>query len=321
MRDSLSIRRQMKSILFDWRGMPALTNKLWLVHARSSIYDDVLSVCRWKAGAGGARYLSMKRLETAAFALLFACSPAVAATSSWVETPGGDVRLVALPANADGTVRAMLDIRLHDGWKTYWRDPGGSGIPPSVAVSGAELTAVGFPAPKRLGDQTNHYIGYDAPVRLPLTLAKPEGGAITATVFLGVCKDICIPVQAELTADASAESFANPLEAMAISDADATLPHGAGDGFKPLSGQWAADGKSISVRFEAPAEGALPDVFLSGTSTFEFGAAGPVRRDGGVFVADVPVLHKPKVFDLTKNPIKLTVRAGDKTMESPLAIE
>lgn len=311
----------MKSILFDRRGMPALTNERWLVHARSSIYDDRIRVCRWKAGAGGARYLSMKRLETAAFALLFACSPAVAATSSWVETPGGDVRLIALPANADGTVRALLDIRLHDGWKTYWRDPGGSGIPPSVAISGAELTSVGFPAPKRLGEQTNHYIGYDAPVRLPLTLARPEGGAITATVFLGVCKDICIPVQAELTVDASTESFANPLEAMAISDADATLPHDADDGFKPLSGQWAADGKSISVRFEAPAEGTLPDVFLSGTSTFEFGAAGPVRRDGTAYVADVPVLHRPKVFDLAKNPIKLTVRAGDRTMESPLAIE
>ncbi|MCR6499129.1 hypothetical protein MUO32_08820 [Shinella sp. CPCC 101442] len=263
----------------------------------------------------------MKRLETAAFALLFACSPAIAATSSWVETPGGDVRLVALPAASDGTVRAMLDIRLHDGWKTYWRDPGGSGIPPSIAVKGAELKSIGFPAPKRLGDETSHYIGYDASVRLPLTLARPEGGPITATVFLGVCKDICIPVQAELTTDASAENFANPLEEMAISDADATLPHGAGDGFKPLSGAWSADGKSISVRFEAPMGGALPDVFLSGTSTFEFGAAGPVRREGETYVAEVPVLHKPKVFDLATTTIQLTVRAGDRTMESPLAIE
>ena len=150
---------------------------------------------------------------------------------------------------------------------------------------------------------------------------KPAGGAITATVFLGVCRDICIPVQAELSADASGESFANPLEAMAVSDAEAMLPHGATDDFKPLSGAWAADGKSVSVRFEAPSGDTPPDVFLSGTSTFEFGAAGPVRRDGDVFVAEVPVLHRPKVFDLTRNPIRLTVRAGDDTMESPLAIE
>ena len=263
----------------------------------------------------------MKRLNAAAICWFFAHSAALAASSPWVETPGGDVRLVTLPAAEDGTVRAMLDIRLHDGWKTYWRDPGGSGIPPSIAVSGAELRTIGFPAPKRLGDDSTHYIGYDAPVRLPLALDKADGKPITATVFLGVCKDICIPVQAELTADASGESFANPLEETAISEAEANLPKGAGDGFKPLSGQWAADGKSISVRFAAPADGALPDVFLSGTSTFEFGAAGPVRREGDAFVAEVPVLHKPKVFDLEKNPIRLTLRAGARTMESPLAIE
>lgn len=263
----------------------------------------------------------MKRLQTAAIALLFAPSAAFAASSAWVETPGGDVRLVALPAAADSSVRAMLDIRLHDGWKTYWRDPGGSGIPPSIVVTGAELASVGFPAPQRLGDAQTHYIGYDKPVRLPLKLDKAAGGAITATVFLGVCKDICIPVQAELSVDASGESFANPLEEMAIGEAEASLPHGADDGFRPLSGHWAADGKSLTVRFEAPADAALPDVFLSGSSTFEFGAAGPVRREGGAFVAEVPVLHKPKVFDLAKDPIRLTARAGDRTMEAPLAID
>ena len=77
----------------------------------------------------------------------------------------------------------------------------------------------------------------------------------------------------------------------------------------------------VTVRFEAPGDTPLPDVFLSSASSFEFGAAGPVRREGAAFVAEVPVLHRPKVFDLAKNPISLTVRAGEKTMESPLAID
>ncbi len=270
--------------------------------------------------AGGVRYDAMKRLQTAVIALLFVNSTALAASSSWVETPGGNVRLVALPAAADGSMRAMLDIRLNDGWKTYWRDPGGSGIPPSIAIAGAELRSVGFPAPERLGDAETHYIGYDKPVRLPLALDKAAGGAITATVFLGVCKEICIPVQAELTADASAESFTNPLEETAIAEAEAKLPGAAQAHFRPLSGRWSADGKTVTVRFTAPKDGPLPDVFLSG-APFEFGAAGPVRREGEALVSDVPVLHRPKVFDLARNPIRLTLRAGEKTMESPLAIE
>lgn len=262
----------------------------------------------------------MKRLQGAAIALLFLSSAAAAATSPWTTTPGGDVRLVALPADAGGTMRALLEIRLHEGWKTYWRDPGGSGIPPSISIAGAELLAIGFPAPKRLGEEANHYIGYDAPVRLPMKLGKAAGGPVTATVFLGVCRDICIPVQAELTVDASAEGFANPLEETAIAEAEETLPAPAGDGFAPVSGAWSADGKSLVVRFEAPADGPLPDVFLSGVP-FEFGAAGPVRREGDAFICDVPVLHRPKSFDLSKDPIRLTLRAGTRTMEAPLPVK
>ena len=77
----------------------------------------------------------------------------------------------------------------------------------------------------------------------------------------------------------------------------------------------------MTVRFDAPANGPLPEVFLSGSSNFEFGAAHPARREGDAFVAEVPVLHRPKVFDLAKDPIRLTVRAGEKSMESPLAID
>jgi DsbC/DsbD-like thiol-disulfide interchange protein len=262
----------------------------------------------------------MKRLQSSAIALLLLSSAATAATSPWVETPGGDVRLVVLPADADGSARAMLDIRLHDGWKTYWRDPGGSGIPPSITISGATLASIGFPAPHRLGDEANHYIGYDAPVRLPMKLAGAARGTVTATVFLGVCKDICIPVQAELMVESGSEGFINPLEETAVTAAEAALPGATSDDFRPIGGRWSADGKTISVRFEAPSEGVPTDVFLSGVP-FEFGAAGPVRRDGDAFVADVPVLHRPKVFDLAKTPIQLTLRSGEKTIEAPLAIE
>jgi len=263
----------------------------------------------------------MKHVKAAALALLLVPSAAAAATSGWVETPGGSVRLIALPADAAGKADALLDIRLNEGWKTYWRDPGGSGIPPSIAISGAALAAVGFPAPRRLGSDNGHYIGYNAPVQLPLTLEKAAGGPVTATVFLGMCKDICIPVQAELTADTSGEAFASPLEQAALADAEARLPQAASKGFRPLSGHFAADGKSIAVRFEAPADGPVPEVFVSGDSALEFGASAPVRREGDAFVAEVPVLHMPKAFDAGKAAVRLTVRAGTRTMEAPLPLD
>lgn len=267
----------------------------------------------------------MKRFRFLAIALFWLPFllplPAGAASSEWVATPGGDVRLVALPAGADGTARAMLDIRLHSGWKTYWRDPGGSGIPPSLAVTGAELRAIGFPVPKHLGDETVRYVGYDTSVALPLSLAKASGGRLTVSVFLGVCKDICIPVQAELTTDTSGESFVNPLEEAAVAAAEASLPGEPSEDFRPLSARWSEDGKTLAVRLLAPGDGALPEVFVSGPSTFQFGAARAVSRDGEAFVAEVPVLHRPKKHDPAAGPIRLTARAGERTMESPLAID
>lgn len=245
---------------------------------------------------------------------------ALAASSAWVDTAGGDVRLVALPADAGGKVRAMLEIRLHDGWKTYWRDPGGAGIPPALSISGAKLDSVGFPVPKRLGGDDLHYVGYDAPVALPITL-EDVSGPITASVFLGVCKEICIPVQAELTVDPRGEGLADPLEEHAVASAEARLPPAAGDGLAPLSGRWSKDGKTLTVRFRAPDGDGVPEVYVSGPADIQFGPASGIAREGDAYVASVPVLFKPKSFDAAKGPVLLAVRAGTRTMESPLAID
>jgi DsbC/DsbD-like thiol-disulfide interchange protein len=270
----------------------------------------------------------MKRISRAALpALLLSLGlplTASAASSEWVNTLGGDVRIVALPAAGDGTIRAILDIRLHEGWKTYWRDPGGSGIPPALSISGAaEIVSLGFPVPKHFTDGTLGYIAYDKPVALPLTLRKTGNGPLKASVFLGVCKDICIPVQAELSVDTGAETFANPLEEMLIAEAEADLPAGSAQDFAALSSAWSTDGKSLEVSFKAPLaeDGSMPEVFVSGPGNFQFGAAGALEKHGEAYVATVPVLHRPKKADLSAKPILFTVRSGDRTMETPLAID
>src|SRR5262249_53989636 len=51
--------------------------------------------------------------------------------SSWDEGAHAGVRLVAgnRPVG-DAALRAGVEIRLAPGWKTYWRYPGDSGVPP-----------------------------------------------------------------------------------------------------------------------------------------------------------------------------------------------
>ena len=124
---------------------------------------------------------------------------------------------------------AQIDIELEPGWKTYWRDPGDAGVPPSIDVSGsANITAarLDFPPPSRHDGGGFQWAGYDHPVALPIAFQVKSPGqpaVISAEIFLGVCETICIPVQATLTVDPASDSE-NPEDAAAVTAALAALP-------------------------------------------------------------------------------------------------
>ncbi|MGH6873549.1 MAG: protein-disulfide reductase DsbD domain-containing protein, partial [Aestuariivirgaceae bacterium] len=107
----------------------------------------------------------------------------------------------------DGAWTAGLEITLAEGWKTYWRLPGDSGVPPQFDWSRSTNLAavtVGWPAPRRFTDAAGETIGYRDRIVLPLRVdaadpQKPVGLALS--LFYAVCKDICIPVQADLAVE------------------------------------------------------------------------------------------------------------------------
>ena len=132
--------------------------------------------------------------------LLIATSPVAAGETRWFETDGGNVRIVTEPyAPGADFVRGIIDIDLQPGWKTYWRDPGSGGIPPSIQVNDLDVvrsTHIDFPVPNWISSKYGSYAGYEAPVQIPFTFVT-NGPAtdqiIQARVFIGICKEICIP--------------------------------------------------------------------------------------------------------------------------------
>ncbi len=93
---------------------------------------------------------SLIHLLSASFLLGIGAPSAMAASSQWSKTQGGAVRLVTTgKPDADGMLRGALQVDLKPGWKTYWRDPGDTGVPPQISLSGASLAGVSFPAPRR----------------------------------------------------------------------------------------------------------------------------------------------------------------------------
>ncbi len=153
---------------------------------------------------------------------IFVSSPAIEAraddASPWQRDAHSAVRLLA--GSRSGTVLlGGIAFQLQPGWKTYWRTPGDSGVPPRFDFSKSdniEAVTVLWPAPTKFDDGAGgHSMGYHDAIVLPLRIvAKNADKPVTlrADINYAVCDKICIPVQvsAELpfTSVASTEDSA-----------------------------------------------------------------------------------------------------------------
>jgi len=122
--------------------------------------------------------------------------------SPWQRDAHSAVRLLA--GSRSGTVLlGGVAIQLQPGWKTYWRTPGDSGVPPRFDFSksdNVEAVTVLWPAPKKFDDGAGGTaLGYKQQVVLPLRIvAKNADKPVTlrANISYAVCDKICIPVEA-----------------------------------------------------------------------------------------------------------------------------
>jgi DsbC/DsbD-like thiol-disulfide interchange protein len=130
-------------------------------------------------------------------------APATAQDASpWQQESHSAVRLLA--GSRSGTVLlGGIALQLEPGWKTYWRTPGDSGVPPRFDFSKSDnidAVTVLWPAPSQFPDGAGgHSLGYKNQVVLPLRIvAKSADKPITlrATIDYAVCEKLCIPIQA-----------------------------------------------------------------------------------------------------------------------------
>ena len=201
---------------------------------------------------------------------------------------GARVRLVtAGEPDAQGRLNGILDIELEPGWKTYWRDPGDAGVPPTIDVSANPNIASAvfdFPAPQRHDEGDFKWAGYDYPLALPVTftLKDPAGpAAIDANVFLGVCETICVPVQAKLAVDPASDAE-NPDDAATVSAAFAAIPPAATPEFGVKVAEKAGDAKVV-LEAAFPGEPATAQLFISGEDGYVFSTPVGEQRDGKTF--------------------------------------
>jgi DsbC/DsbD-like thiol-disulfide interchange protein len=275
-------------------------------------------------------FLRPRRLFMAAILAAMQLLPlysARAEMSAWAENEGGRMRLVALPPDPGGRIRAALQIEPKPGWITYWREPGNSGIPPQITLapqSGATLQAIAYPVPKHVSDGKVDDIAYDGPVTLPLSMTAKMDGAVSidTTAFIGVCKDICIPFQAQLSLRLAKAAQSRPEEEGILQAAAAALPEPPSADFSVTAHSLSPDGKRLSLELALPATGAgAPEVIVTGPTGHVFTRQLSASRDGRNFAAEIAIGKLPKDYDIRGKRWGLLVIDGDRAMETTLAFD
>ncbi len=197
----------------------------------------------------------MKKFASLVFLALLLAFSAVRAQP--VRVDAVEVELVADQTAARPGQPLMLGLRIrHDPkWHTYWRNPGDSGLPTTLALSLPDgWTSGGFvwPAPARVfvGPLANY--AYEGDVLLPVPVGVPASAAagparITAVAQWLMCRDVCIPGEARLTLTLAVDAAARPSsDAPLFAAAQAAAPA------QRLTVDAGLDGRRLTLAFDLP---------------------------------------------------------------------
>jgi DsbC/DsbD-like thiol-disulfide interchange protein len=257
-------------------------------------------------------------------------------SSSWVEGHNARARIVAggHPAGSPaGTIAAGIEIEIAEGWKTYWRNPGSSGVPPNFdwTPSGNLAKAVAlYPAPKRFTDRDGDTIGYKTSVMLPITVSPADPSrAVTLALDIeyGVCKDICIPVQSRLELTLPRDASSKPISG-ALAQAFDRVPRSETTR-RPTDPRLrnstvALTGEKPSIRLEAEFPGGADggDIFLEAPDGLWIPMAQPAGApQGEIATFLVDLTDGADVGDLKGKTVRVTLVSPRGQSETTLKIE
>ncbi|KIC47161.1 hypothetical protein RA28_05595 [Ruegeria sp. ANG-S4] len=251
------------------------------------------------------------------------------ADEGWTDLDLSSARLIAAQtaAPADGSLQVGIDIRLKDGWKTYWRTPGDAGYPVTVDWLGsdnAEPSQMQWPAPHRFSLFDLDTFGYGERIVFPVNVNIPDPTQpvlLNAVVDYLLCKEICVPQVATVSLTLDPGTPSAGLDAQLIDLYQSQVP---GDGSQSglfLDEVTLSDtGKSIAVRVTSVFPLTAPDVIVEGPEDVLFSRPTvDLQEDGLGFTAtlDAETLEGTPA-DLSGKDLTLTIVDGTRGLEAQL---
>ncbi|MEM8555507.1 MAG: protein-disulfide reductase DsbD domain-containing protein [Pseudomonadota bacterium] len=234
-----------------------------------------------------------------------------------------DVSLVTVDvltgwSTEEGTHMGGLRLDLADGWKTYWRSPGDTGIPPQFDWSDSENIAdvrIHWPRPEVFDTYGQRSIGYGSDVILPVEVTPADPSKpirLHGQASLGVCHDVCVPVHTSFGYSALPEIDSQAIRAALSALPDSSAMVGASCKVEPI-----ADGLRITATLDAPQMGGSevtvfelsdPSIWVSETTTERRG------RTVTAVAEFVPPSATPFVLD--RSEVRITLLGSEAAAET-----
>lgn len=243
--------------------------------------------------------------------------------SPWSDDVRSATRIVAGSVkNGDAHLRAGVEIKMQPGWKTYWRYPGDSGVPPHFDFSGSEnlkTATVLYPAPHLFTDETGQTLGYKERVIFPVVVSPQQAGKpvrLRLKIDYAVCEKLCVPAEGRADLVLSSGNSAHNTD---LSAAEARVPKQVTPAQAGITARRVNAGSKpqVTVDLEAPpgqpvelfVEGPTPDWALPIPKPAKSGADGRAKFSFDLDGMPSGVDPKSQV-DLT-----YTVVTGDRAVE------
>jgi len=239
------------------------------------------------------------------------------------QLPANLIRAELLPGwkTEAGTEMAALRLTLAPGWKTYWRAPGEAGIPPQFDwTASANLAGVAYhwPRPHVFDVNGMRTIAYKNELVLPIEFLPARAGeavAVSGTIDLGVCQNICVPVKVTVSGTLGTGEATNP----AVRAALANLPKsgGAAGIAAPIChAEPIKDGMRLTTDIALP-RAADGDFAVIETPDASVWVTNVETRAGGGHLVDVSDLVPSSAapFALDRSGVTVTLFAGSDVIE------
>lgn len=263
---------------------------------------------------------------------LLAAGPAhaqEAAVSGWSRSSHSWLRLIAGPTTPSGKQRVGVEIMMEPGYKTYWRTPGDSGVPPvfdwsgSINVGGLDVR---WPTPERFEDGAGFSIGYIGEVVVPISV-QPVDPARPVMLILrlsyAVCDKICVPAtgEAQLWLEPGVTSVTSPrLDSYEVRVPQRVKVGQQREGINVLEVRPGQNTPSLRMTMQPAANGTIEDVFVEGPGSWAFERPRFVTAPDGKVTAVLRVLERPKSAS-GPVPFVVTVRGNTGAVETRFELE